>query len=72
MSLTRFLPTPSDRMGILWTLLQIGGLLVLEYGTAGTTAYAARLLASMGRRSSMLSMTTPSRGRVMRAIVSSP
>ncbi len=49
MSLTRFLPTPSDRMGILWTLLQIDGLLVLEYGTAGTTAYAARLLASMGQ-----------------------
>ncbi|MFI3253405.1 MAG: nitrogenase component 1 [Eubacteriales bacterium] len=42
MSLTRFLPTPSDRMGILWTLLQIEGAIVLEYGPAGTSAYAKK------------------------------
>ncbi|MFI3249586.1 MAG: nitrogenase component 1 [Eubacteriales bacterium] len=42
MSLTRYLPTPSDRMGILWTLMQIEGAVILEYGTAGTTAYSMK------------------------------
>lgn len=42
MSLTRYLPLPSDRMGILWTLLQIEDALILEYGTQGTTAYAMK------------------------------
>lgn len=42
MSLTRYLPPPSDRMGILWTLLQIKDSIVLEYGTQGTTAYAMK------------------------------
>lgn len=42
MSLTRYLPPPSDRMGILWTLLQIKDAIVLEYGTEGTTAYAMK------------------------------
>lgn len=47
MSLTRYLPTPSDRMGILWTLLQIEDAIILEYGTAGTTAYAMKTLGIM-------------------------
>ncbi|MFI3115293.1 MAG: nitrogenase component 1 [Clostridia bacterium] len=42
MSLVRFLPTLSDRMGISWTLLQIDGAIVLEYGPAGTSAYAKK------------------------------
>ena len=32
MSLVRFLPTPSDRMGIIWSLLAVQGAIVLEYG----------------------------------------
>ncbi|MFI3236395.1 MAG: nitrogenase component 1 [Lachnospiraceae bacterium] len=48
MALTRFLPTPSDRMGILWTLLQIEDAIVLEYGTEGTTAYAMKTFLMMG------------------------
>ena len=34
MSLVRFLPTPSDRMGIIWSLLAVQGAIVLEYGPA--------------------------------------
>ncbi len=40
MSLCRFLPTPSDRMGILWSLLNVEDAIVLEYGPAGTTHYS--------------------------------
>ncbi len=40
MSLTRFLPIPSDRMGILWSLLPIEDTVVLEYGPAGTTHFS--------------------------------
>ena len=43
MSLTRFLPTPSDRMGILWNLLTIEGSVILEYGPAGTTHFSMSL-----------------------------
>ncbi len=42
MSLTRFLPTPSDRMGILASLLRLDESIILEYGTSGTTAYALK------------------------------
>ena len=48
MSLTRFLPTPSDRMGILWSLLGIEGLVVLEYGPAGTTHFSMGLFGELG------------------------
>ena len=34
MSLSRYLPTPSDRMGILWNLLTVKESIVLEYGPA--------------------------------------
>ena len=30
MSLVRFLPTPSDRMGILWSLLSVEGSVIVE------------------------------------------
>ena len=43
MSLVRFLPTPSDRMGIIWSLLAVQGAIVLEYGPAGTTHYSMGL-----------------------------
>lgn len=57
MSLTRFLPTPSDRMGILWTLLQIRDAVILEYGTAGTTAYAKKTFGMMGMNTDRLFAT---------------
>lgn len=37
--LKRNLPTPSDRMGIIWTLCGIEDAIVLEYGPSGTTHY---------------------------------
>lgn len=48
MSLTRYLPTPSDRMGVLWSLLEIEGSVVLEYGPAGTTHFSMSLLGELG------------------------
>ena len=44
MSLTRFLPLPSDRMGILWSLLNIEDSVIVEYGPAGTTHYSMGIL----------------------------
>jgi len=38
--LKNHLPTPSDRMGIIWTLCGIKEGIVLEYGPSGTTHYA--------------------------------
>ena len=48
MSLIRYLPTPSDRMGILWSLLSIKDSVVVEYGPAGTTHYSMGLFGSLG------------------------
>lgn len=48
MSLTRYLPIPSERMGILWTLLSIKDAIIVEYGTAGTTAYASKIFGCSG------------------------
>ena len=48
MSLCRYFPTPSDRMGILWSLLCIEGGVVLEYGPAGTTHYSVSLFGGLG------------------------
>ncbi len=48
MSLTRFLPLPSDRMGILWSLLNIEGSVIVEYGPAGTTHYSMGLFGELG------------------------
>ncbi len=50
MSLVRFLPTPSDRMGIIWSLLSVQGAIVLEYGPAGTTHYSMGLYGGLGLR----------------------
>lgn len=47
MSLTRFLPIPSDRMGILWSLLAIEGSVILEYGPAGTTHFSMGLFGEL-------------------------
>ena len=50
MSLVRFLPTPSDRMGIIWSLLAVQRAIVLEYGPAGTTHYSMGLYGGLGLR----------------------
>ena len=48
MSLFRYLPAPSHRMAVMWTLMTIGDAVVLEYGPAGTTHYSMGLFGSMG------------------------
>ena len=48
MSLCRFLPVPSDRMGIVWSLLSIKDSVVLEYGPAGTTHFSMGLYGTLG------------------------
>lgn len=48
MSLCRYLPTPSDRMAVMWSLLTVDGAVVLEYGPAGTTHYCVSLFGQMG------------------------
>ncbi len=48
MSLCRYLPTPSDRMAVMWTLLTVKDAVVLEYGPAGTTHYCVSLFGAMG------------------------
>ncbi|HML48945.1 MAG TPA: nitrogenase component 1, partial [Clostridia bacterium] len=48
MSLCRYLPIPSDRMGILWSLLSIEDGVILEYGPAGTTHFSMSLFGELG------------------------
>ncbi len=48
MSLCRYLPTPSDRMGILWSLLNIGETAVIEFGPTGTTHFSVGFLGKIG------------------------
>ncbi|MBQ8798164.1 MAG: nitrogenase component 1 [Lachnospiraceae bacterium] len=48
MGLCRYLPTPSDRMGVIWTLLSAKGAVVLEYGPAGTTHFSVSMYGQMG------------------------
>lgn len=48
MSLCRYLPLPSDRMGIIWSLLAVEDSIVLEYGPAGTTHYSMGLYGGLG------------------------
>lgn len=38
--LTKFFPTPSDKMGVLWALSAIKGAYIIEYGPGGTTHYS--------------------------------
>ena len=48
MSLCRYLPTPSDRMAAMWTLLGVSDAVILEYGPAGTTHYCMSFYGEMG------------------------
>ena len=58
MSLTRFYPTPSDRMAIIWSLTPIKDAVVLEYGPAGTTHFGNGLYNSLGIKTSGVLFTT--------------
>ncbi len=48
MSLCRYLPTPSDRMAIIWSLLSVKDSVILEYGPAGTTHFSMGLYGGLG------------------------
>lgn len=48
MSLCRYLPVPSDRMGIIWSLLSVNNSIVLEYGPAGTTHFSMGFYGALG------------------------
>lgn len=48
MSLCRYLPVPSDRMGIIWSLLSVNNSIVLEYGPAGTTHFSMGFYGTLG------------------------
>lgn len=48
MSLCRNYPTPSNRMGVMWSLMPLENSIVLEYGPAGTTHFGAGLYSSLG------------------------
>lgn len=48
MALCRYLPVPSDRMGVIWSLLTIKESVVLEYGPAGTTHFSMGLFSNLG------------------------
>ena len=48
MSLCRHFPVPSDRMGIIWSVLPIRDCAVIEYGPAGTTHYGAEIIMDYG------------------------
>lgn len=58
MSLTRFYPTPSDRMAIIWSLTPIRDAVVLEYGPAGTTHFGNGLYNSLGIKTTGTLFTT--------------
>lgn len=46
--IVRYLPTPSDRMGLLWTLLSIKDGIILELGPSGTTHYSVESISELG------------------------
>ncbi len=48
MSLCRHFPIPSDRMGIVWSVLPVRDCAVIEYGPAGTTHYGAEVIMDFG------------------------
>ena len=48
MSLCRYLPVPSDRMGIIWSLLSVKDSIILEYGPAGTTHFSMGFYGALG------------------------
>ena len=47
MEMYKYMPLPSDRMGLLWTLASIEDACILEFGPAGTTHYAVEGIGSL-------------------------
>lgn len=58
MKLTKYFPTPSDRMGFLWTLTSISECYVIEFGPAGTTHFAIEGVMELGAEHKMQVFTT--------------
>ncbi len=58
MALCRFLPTPSDRMGIMWSLLTVEDSIILEYGPAGTTHFSMGFFGRMNIQNDSKLFTT--------------
>lgn len=58
MRLIENFPLPSDRMGLMWSLLNISEAIVLEYGPAGTTHFSTNLYNSLGLELSCKLYTT--------------
>ncbi len=58
MSLYRYYPPASDRMGTLWTLCSIRDAYIVEYGPSGNTSFAAVGLSSLNTRPSADIFTT--------------
>lgn len=56
--MTKHFPTPSDRMGFLWTLTSIEGCYVIEFGPAGTTHFALEGAMELGGEHKMSVFTT--------------
>lgn len=50
MSLFRYYPLPSDRMGTLWTLCSIKDACIIEYGPSGNTSFAIEGLRSLNAK----------------------
>lgn len=47
MSIYKYFPVASDRMGIIWTLSSIKDICVIEFGPAGTTHYAVESIGQL-------------------------
>ena len=47
MSLYKYYPLPSDRMGTLWTLCSIEGAYIIEFGPSGNTSFAPQGIKSL-------------------------
>ncbi|MDR1630877.1 MAG: nitrogenase component 1 [Oscillospiraceae bacterium] len=56
--MTKHFPTPSDRMGFLWTLTSIEDCYVIEFGPAGTTHFALEGAMELGGEHKMNVFTT--------------
>ncbi len=58
MAFSKYFPTPSDRMGFLWTLTGISECFVIEFGPAGTTHFAVEGVMELNAEHKMSVYTT--------------
>lgn len=56
--MTKHFPTPSDRMGFLWTLTSIEDCFAIEFGPAGTTHFAIEGIMELGAEHKLNVYTT--------------